>query len=75
MTGATTDATDNVSCEVALFRAVIFAMANIATVLANLILVITKRAVESGELAKLISFVVVLTFRSGCCLWRIQSTG
>jgi len=50
VSGITTDATDDISSEVALLRAVEFAVPNLAAVLAGLIFIITKRAVESGQL-------------------------
>lgn len=59
---ASADTADDVRCEVTLFWAVVLAMANITTVLADLILVVAKRSVESGELPKLVSFVIILTF-------------
>ncbi len=59
---ASADTADDVRCEVTLFWAVVLAMANITTVLADLILVVAKRSVESGKFPKLVSFVIILTF-------------
>ena len=59
---ASADTANNVRCEVTLFGAVVLAMANITTVLANLILVIAKRSVQRSEFPKLITFVIILTF-------------
>ena len=64
---ASADTADNVRCEVTLFGAVVLAMANITTVLANLILIVTKSTVKGGEFAELVALVVILTLgrRSG----------
>jgi len=60
-----TDTTDDISSEVALFWAVIFTVTKATAILADLILIITKGTVQSGELAKLIALVIVLSFRGG----------
>lgn len=65
MSGAPTDTTDDVSSKVALLRALILPVTDVATILAHLVLIISKSSVESGEFAKLIAFVIVLTFGSG----------
>lgn len=64
VTSVTTDTTDNVGGEVALLRAVIFTMTDLTTVLASLILVVTKSTVKSGELSKLVPLELVLTLRN-----------
>lgn len=64
MTGASTNATDDVGGEVFLFGAVVLPMSDAAAVLANLIFVVAKGSVERGKLAKLVSLVVVLAL--GC---------
>lgn len=46
-------------------------MSDIATVLADLILVITQGTVQSCEFTKLITFVIILSFRSGRGLYMI----
>jgi len=43
-------------------------MSNFATVLAGLILVITKCTVEGGKLTKLVALEFVLTFGNRCSL-------
>lgn len=50
MTSVATDTANDVGGEVALLRAVVLAMSNLTTVLASLVLIITKGTVESGEL-------------------------
>jgi hypothetical protein len=60
----TTNATNDIGCEVALLGTVILAVSNIATVLANLVFVITKGAIKSGEFTELVALVIVLTFGS-----------
>ena len=64
MTGATTDAANDVRCKVTLFGTVVLAVANTTTVLTNLVLVITESTIQSSELAKLVTLVIVLAFRS-----------
>ena len=59
-----TDTTDDVRCEVTLFWAVILAVTNTPTILANLILVVSERSVKSCKLAQLVSLVIVLAL--GC---------
>jgi hypothetical protein len=65
---APANTTNDVSSKVALFGAVIFAMSDVAAVLADLVLVIAESAVEGSEFAELIAFVIVLAFGSGCSL-------
>lgn len=62
---ASAHTTDDVSSEVALFGAVIFAMTKTTTVLTNLVLIVTKGTIQRGQLAELIALVIVLTFGSG----------
>ena len=73
MTGVTANATDDIGCEIAGLRAVVFTMSDLAAVLAGLVLVIAECSVESGELAELIALEFVLTFRDGGGLSRISS--
>ena len=68
MASVATDTTDDVGSEVALLGAVILAMANLATVLASLVLIITKGTVKSGEFSQLITLKLVLAFGNGCSL-------
>jgi len=69
---ATTNTTNDVSCEVALLWTVIFAMPKAPTVLANLVLVVTESTVQCCEFAKLIAFVVILAFGRRCSLEERQ---
>jgi hypothetical protein len=65
VTCATTDTTDDVSCEVALLWTVIFSVTKTATILTDLVLVITKGTVQCRKLAQLVTLVVVLALGSG----------
>ena len=64
MSGAPADATDDVSSKVALLRALILPVTDVATILTDLVFVVSKGSVESSEFAKLIAFVIVLAFGS-----------
>lgn len=68
----TTDTTYDVSCEVALFRTVVFSVTETATILTNLVFVVTKGTVQCSKLAELIALVVILTFGSGGSLGNLQ---
>ena len=59
----TADATDDVGRAVTLLWTVVLAVANNTTVLANLVLIVTKGTVQRSELAQLVTFVVILAFR------------
>lgn len=61
MSSATANATDDVRGVVALFRAIVFAMANATTVLADLVFIVTECAVEGGKFTQLVPLVVVLS--------------
>ena len=61
---ASTDAADNVGCEVTLFGAVILTVAYTTAVLTNLVFVVAKSTIERSQLAKLVTLVIVLAFRS-----------
>lgn len=60
----TADATNDVCCEVTLFRAVILPVTDTTAILANLVFVVTKSTVKCGQLSELITFVVVLALWS-----------
>jgi hypothetical protein len=60
---AATDTTDDVSGEITLFWAVVFAVTDVAAILTDLVLVVAERTVQGGQLAELVPLVVVLTFR------------
>ena len=68
MTCASADTADDVRCEVTLLGTVVLAMANITTVLADLVLVVAERTVKRGKLPKLVTFVIILAFGGGCSL-------
>lgn len=65
MSGAPADTTDDVSSKVALLRALILPVTDVAAVLTDLILVVSKGSVKCGKFAKLITLVIVLAFRCG----------
>jgi hypothetical protein len=65
MSGAAANSTNDVSSEVSLFGAVVFAMTDTSAVLTDLVFVITESTVQRGELSKLVSLVIILTFGSG----------
>ena len=65
MSGAPTDTTDDVSSKVALLRALILPVADVAAILTDLIFVVSKGSVESSKLAELVALVVVLAFGCG----------
>lgn len=62
MAGIAANTTDDVGREVLLLWAVVLAMADLATVLASLVLVVTQCAVQSRKLTKLIALELVLAF-------------
>jgi hypothetical protein len=68
MPSATADTTDNVCGKVALFRAIIFTMANATAILADLIFVVAKGSVEGGQFTELIPLMIVLSFGRRRCL-------
>jgi hypothetical protein len=61
-----TDTTNDVRSEVTLLGAVILAVSNLTTVLASLVLVVTKGTVKSGKLTELVALELVLAFRDRC---------
>jgi len=69
MARVATDTTDDVGGEVTGLRTVILAVSDLATVLASLVFVITKRTVQCSELAELIALEFILAFgnRRGLC--------
>lgn len=66
MTGIVADATNYASSVVLSIGTVIFAMANLATVLAGLVFVITQSTVERGEFSKLVTLELILAFGNRC---------
>ena len=65
MSSAATDSTNDVSGEVLLGRAVVFAMPNFPAILTNLVFIITKSTIQRGQFTKLIALVIVLPFGGG----------
>jgi hypothetical protein len=59
----TTDTADDAGREVLLLWTIVLAMTNLTTVLAGLVLVVTKGTVEGGKLTKLVALEFVLAFR------------
>lgn len=70
MTSLTTDTADDAGREVLLLWAVVFAVTDFTTVLAGLVLVVSKRTVEGGKLTKLVALEFVLSLRNGGSLTR-----
>jgi len=62
MAGVAANAADDTSSEVLLLGTVIFAMSDLAAVLACLVLVIAKSSVQGGELAQLVPLQLILPF-------------
>jgi hypothetical protein len=58
-----TDATDDVCCEIALFWTIVLSVTDLTTVLASLILVVSKSTIECCKLTKLIALELILAFR------------
>ena len=67
-----TNATDDICSEVACLGAIILTVTNLATVLASLVLIVTQRAVQSGEFAELIALELVLAFRDRGGLLKVS---
>ena len=68
MPGAPANTADDVSSKVALLRAFILPVTDVAAILTDLVFIISKGSVESSKFAELIAFVVVLAFRCGSSL-------
>lgn len=66
MASIATDTTDDVRSEVTLFGTVILAVSDLTTVLASLVLIVTKGTVKSSQLTKLVTLELVLAFGNGC---------
>lgn len=65
MSSAAANATDDIGSEVSLFGAIVFAMSNTTTVLANLVLIVPKSTIQCSELSKLVTLMIILTFGGG----------
>lgn len=68
MPSAPANTADDVSSEVALLRAFILPVTDVAAILTDLVLIISKGSIESSKFAKLVAFVVVLAFWCGSSL-------
>jgi hypothetical protein len=64
MSSLTTDTADDTSSEVLLLGTVVLAMTDLTTVLAGLVLVVSKGTVKSGKLTELVALEFVLAFRN-----------
>jgi hypothetical protein len=73
VTCISTDATDDVGCEVALFRAVVLSVTNLTTVLASLILIVSKSTIKCCKLTKLVTLELVLAFWDRGSLRMLES--
>ena len=62
MSSLTTDTTDDAGREVLLLWAIVFPVTDFTTVLAGLVLVVSKGTVECGKLSELVALQFVLTF-------------
>ena len=65
MSGAPANTADDISSKVALLRALILPVTDVAAVLTNLVFIVSKGSVESSKFAKLIALVIVLALRCG----------
>lgn len=68
MTGVTADSADDAGCKVLSLGAVVFAVADLTTVLTSLVLVISKRTVERRKFTELVALQLVLAFGDGSSL-------
>ena len=73
VTSVAADTANNVGGEVTLLRTVVLAVTDLTTVLASLVLVVSKGSVESGELTQLVALEFVLAFGYRCSLMRSAS--
>lgn len=64
----TTDTTDDVGSEVALLGTLVPTMADLATVLTRLILVVTESTVQRGKFTQLVPLQFILSFGDRCSL-------
>ena len=64
MSSLATDTANDASRVVLLLRAVVLPVADLATILAGLVLVVSEGTVKSGKFAKLVALQLVLAFRN-----------
>lgn len=72
MTCITTNATDDVGGEVALFGAVKFSVTYLTAILASLVLIIAESPVERCKLTKLVTLELILAFGYGSGLYMLE---
>lgn len=68
MTSLSTNAADDASSVILLLRAVVLSMADLTTVLAGLILIVSECTIQGGEFTELVALELVLTFGDGSSL-------
>jgi hypothetical protein len=73
--GVATHAADDAGGVVLALGAVVLPVADLAAVLACLVLVVTEGTVEGGELAKLVTLELVLAFGDGSRLSHVSTSG
>ena len=73
VSGASADTADDVRCKVTLLRTVVLAVTYSTTVLANLVFIVPKGAIESGKLTKLVALMIILAFGGRGGLLRFMS--
>lgn len=66
--GIATHAANDTSGEVLLLRAVVLAVADLAAILAGLVLIVTEGSVQSSQLTKLVTLQFVLALGNGSSL-------
>ena len=72
VTSLPADTTDDTSSVVLLLGTIVLAMTDLSTVLTGLVLVVTEGTVESGELTKLVTLELVLSFGNGSSLSHVS---
>ena len=65
MSGAPADTADDVSSKVALLGTLILPVTDVATILTDLVLIVSEGTIEGGKFAELIAFVIVLALGCG----------
>lgn len=73
MASIATNTADDAGCVVLALGAVVLAMANLSTILASLVLVVSEGTVEGGKFTKLVALEFVLSLWNGCGLESCQS--
>jgi len=65
VSGAPADTADDVSSKVALLGTLILPVTDVATILTDLVLIVSEGTIEGGKFAELIAFVIVLALGCG----------